>query len=277
MQGKVSPIFKLFQSQFEEARNAFLELSRRYRGKKAIELEQKLIFLEIYIDLLAHIHFEDDKLKFKLFSPFQKIFKGLKKTKHLKMVIQEVEVVNLKENIAFNSYSKSLLQEKNKLYAEVFDLIIATPLQIWEDLYQHAFKLSIGLKPLMINTATNQIINEELEYFNLDHKHKFDSKSLKDIYEGVRIITALENLRIESGFNPVFIQEIHDRMRELQQVMMLWYQNHLFIQHLSGFLADKENIHKKYFDLLSELKSKNKINKVQAQKHCRELLNRIMN
>lgn len=277
MQGKVSPIFKLFQAQFEEARNAFLELSRRYRGKKAIELEQKLIFLEIYIDLLAHIHFEDHKLKFKLFSPFQKIFKGLKKTKHLKMVMQEVEMVNLKGNIAFNSYSKSLLQEKNKLYAEVFDLIVATPLKIWEDLYENAYQLSISLKPLMINTATNQIINEELEYFNLDHKHKFDSKSLKDIYEGVRIITALENLRIESGFNPVFVQEIHDRMRDLQKVMMLWYQNHLFIQHLSGFLADKENIHNKYFDLLSELKSKNKINKVQAQKHCRELLNRVMN
>jgi hypothetical protein len=276
MQGKTSPIFGLFQQHFEGAKAAFNSLSKQYRGKKAIELEGRFIFLEIYIDLLSRIHFKESNLKFRLFSPYKKIFKGLKKTKHIKMIMNQVEAVNLKENIVFNSYTKALENEKVKLYNEVYDLIVSAPLQIWEDLYHEAANYSKGLKPLMINTATTQIINEELEFFNVENYEKLDTKALKDIYEGIRVITALENLRIESGFNPIFVQEVHDRMSELQKSMLLWYENHLFMQHLIGYLADKPEVSKKYLDLLSTLQANKKNHTKQVEKMSKELFQRIL-
>lgn len=276
MQGKVSPIFRLFTQQFEDAKSAFLSLSKRYRGKKSIELEQKMIFLEIYVDFLSRIHFKEENLKFQLFSPFKKIFKGLKKTKHLKMIMRQMESVKMRDNVVFNSYTKALESEKNKIYAEVYDLIVSAPLQIWDELYESVYRYSKGLKPLMINTATTQIISEELEFFNLDNKTKLDTKALKDIYEGIRIITALENLRIESGFNPIFVKEVHGRMNELQKDLLSWYENHLFLQHLTGFLTDKENISKKYIDLLASLQQNKRTNTNKVEAKCRELFERIL-
>jgi hypothetical protein len=276
MQGKTSPIFGLFQQHFEGAKAAYNSLSKQYRGKKAVELESRLIFLEIYIDLLSRIHFNESNLKFRLFSPFKKIFKGLKKTKHIKMIMNQVEDVKLKDNIVFNSYTKALENEKVKLYNEVYDLIVSAPLRIWEDLYQEAFNFSKGLKPLMINTATTQIINEELEFFNIENNQKLDTKSLKDIYEGIRVITALENLRIESGFNPIFVQEVHERMSDLQKSMLLWYENHLFMQHLIGYLSDKPDISNKYLDLLASLQVNKRNHTKQVERMAKELFQRIL-
>jgi hypothetical protein len=275
MKGKVSPIFSLFLHHFDEARSTFDALSKQYRGKKAIELESRLIFLEIYIDLLSKIHFKEDHLKFRLFSPFKKIFKGLKKTKHLKMVMNQVEMLK-NQGSSFNSYSKLLVSEKNRLYSEVYELVVSSPLQIWEDLYQEAFRHSKDLKPLMINTATTQVIDEELGFFKIENNGRLDSKTLKDIYEGIRVITALENLRVESGFNPVFVQEVHNRMSELQRIMLKWYENHLFIQHLVGFLTDKEAVPKKYLDLLSELQANKKTYTKQIEQQCNALFERIL-
>lgn len=276
MQGKISPIFGLFQQQFEKAKIHFSSLGKEFKGKKAIELEEKLIFLEIYIDLLSRIHFEEDKLKFKLFSPFKDIFKKLKKVKHLKMVMSQVESLKIQNNMVFSTYLKSLESDKKKLYAEAYDLIVGTPFQIWEKLYEDAFNFSKGLKPLMINTATTQIINEELEYFNLEHKTNLDSKALKDIYEGLRVIIALENLRIESGFNSIFVPDVHQHMGTLRLALFDWYQNHLFIQHLTFFLTDKESIPKKYLDLLSQLQLKKKSHTQNVVQKCKFLFERIL-
>lgn len=276
MQGKISPVFGLFQQHFEEAKSAHASLSKQFKGKKAIELEGRLIFLEIYVDLLSHIHFKKEGLKFELFAPFKNLFRGLKKTKHLKMVTNQVESIKLKDAIEFKTYTKTLLSEKNKLYTEVYDHVLVAPLIIWENLYEAAYKLSKGLKPLMINTATTQIINEELEYFNLDHQSRLDSKGLKDIYEGLRVIIALENLRIESGFNPVFVNEVHDRMGILQKSLLKWYENQLFIQHLTGFLSDKQNISKKYLDLLANLQENKKNHKTLVEKQVRDLFEKIL-
>lgn len=276
MQGKISPIFRHFHIQFEEAKSAFSSLGKQFKGKKAIELEQKLIFLEIYIDLISRIYFKEENLKFQLFSPFKDLFKGLKKVKHIKMVLDQVRLHNIDQNVVFNTYIKSLESDKKKLYAEVYDLIVSTPFQIWDKLYEEAYEYSKGLKPLMINTATTQIINEELEFFNLEHKNKMDSKALKDIYEGLRVIIALENLRIESGFNSIFVEEVHGHMGGLRQSLLDWYQNHLFIQHLSFYLTDKENIAKKYLDLLSRLQTNKKSYTHKVVEKCRYLFDRIL-
>jgi hypothetical protein len=128
----------------------------------------------------------------------------------------------------------------------------------------------------MINTATTQIINEELTFFHLDSKSKLDSKALKDIYEGLRVIIALENLRVESGFNAIFVSEVHTQMQQLQQSLHQWYQNQLFLQHLSFFLREKENIPKKYLDLLSTLKSDKKRLNTKVEGQCQHLFERIL-
>ncbi|MCH7415033.1 hypothetical protein MM213_16145 [Belliella sp. R4-6] len=277
MEGKISPIFRLFDSHFEDAKTAFLALGKQYKGKKAIELEQKLIFMEIYIELVSKIHFEEKKLKFEIFEPFKEIFKGLKKTKHLKFVLQELDQIKNKKNLTFNTYEKFLLEEKKEHYNKMYDLIVSTPLKKWEKLYSDVHRHSLGLKPLMVNTATTQIINEELEFFNLDNQLKPDNKALKDIYEGLRVVTALENIRIDSGFNPIFIREVHVKMNTLQQTLLSWYQNQLLTQHLIYFFGDKEEISKKYKDLLADLKQNKKKLTATVQSQCKYLFDRILN
>ncbi len=274
--GKVSPIFRLFNQQYNEAKLSFTSLSKQFKGKKAIELEQKFIFFEIYLDLLSRIHFEEARLKFQLFETFKPLFKNLKKVKHLKYISHQLEELKLTRNISFNTYEKHLADEKKLLYAEGFDFVVKSPLKTWDNLYYETYYHSKELKPLMINTAITQIINEELEYFQLDQKTRLDSKALKDIYEGLRVITALENLRVESGFNPVFIRDVHDQINRLQQSLYNWYRNHLFIQHLSHFLANKEDVNKKYLDLLQSLKTNKKSYTQIVEQQCRSLFVKIL-
>ena len=276
MKGKLSPIFRLFDVQYKEAKNAFFTLGKQYKGKKAVELEQKLIFLEIYLDLISKIHFEEKKLKFEVFKPFKEIFRGLKKTKHLKLVLEELNKVKLNNNLTYNSYEKFLLEEKKEHYNKVYDLILSTPLETWEKFYDKVYQHSLGLQPLMVNTATTQIINEELEFFNLENKSKLDNKALKDIYEGLRVIIALENIRIESGLNAIFVAEVHEKMKLLQVSLLSWYQNQLFTQHLIYFVGEKEDISKKYKDLLTELKADKKKYTLTVEKQCKYLFDRIL-
>jgi hypothetical protein len=276
MTGKISPIFSLFSLQFDEARQNLTSLSKQFKGKKSMELEEKFIFFEIYINLLSRIHFNEERLKFELFSPFKVIFKNLKKVKHLKLITQRIEDIKFSKNIGYNTYEKHLAEDKKKLYAEGFDLVVSFPLQTWENLYQEIHQYSKGLKPLMINTAITQIINEELDYFQLDQKTRLDSKALKDIYEGLRVITALENLRVKSGFNPIFVNDVHDQMKKLQQALFSWYRNHLFLQHLTHFLANKNDVNKKYIELLQTLKTNKKEYTQKVEQQCRSLFERIL-
>ncbi len=276
MTGKISSIFSLFSQQFDEARQSFTSLSKQFKGKKSIELEQKFIFFEIYIDLLSRIHFDEERLKFELFSPFKTIFKNLKKVKHLKLITQRLKDIKFSKNLTYNTYEKHLADDKKKIYSEGFDLVVSSSLQIWENLFQETLHYSKDLKPLMINTAITQIVNEELEYFQLDQKTRLDSKALKDIYEGLRVITALENLRVKSGFNPIFVHDVHDQMNKLQQALFNWYRNHLFLQHLTNFLANKDDVNKKYLELLQTLKTNKKGYTQKVEQQCRSLFERIL-
>lgn len=276
MQGKLTPLFQLFHQQYHEGKSLFNTLSKQFRGKKAVELEEKLIFLEIYIDLLAKIHFKEDQLKFQVFSPYKGIFKGLKKVKHIRIIISQLELYKASTGLTFNSYERFLQSEKNRLYTEVYDQIVGAPLKIWEDLYDEAYKYSLGIKPLAINTATTQIIQEELEYFNLENKHKLEYKGIKDIYEGVRVITALENLRIEVGFNTIFVSSVHEYLTTFQKHLLDWYENHLLMQHLISYFSDKEDIAKKYLDLLAILKENKKTYTLHVEKECRFLFDKVI-
>lgn len=276
MKGNIPSIFVLFDTQFKEAKSAFMNLGRQYKGKKAVELEQRLIFLEIYIELISKINFEDKNLKFKLFKPFSEIFRELKKTKHLKLVLEELNKVKLMNDLTYNSYENFLLEEKKNHYNKTYNLILTTPLGTWDGFYENIYEQSAGLEPLMINTATNQIINEELEFLNLENKSNLDNKGLKDIYEGLRLIIALENMRIESGLNAVFVEEVHEKMKSLQCSLSSWYQNQLFTQHLVYFFGQKNDISKKYKDLLAVLKADKKRSIRSIEKQCKFLFDRIL-
>lgn len=255
-QEKVTPVFQLFEQQLDVASKLFTDLSRQFKTKKAIELEEKLIFLEIYIQLLSKIHFEEKNLNFKLFSPFKNLFKYLKKVLHLKLIREALE-----EKSTYNSYGSFdtyLSKEKSLLYSEAFDHILSLPGSIWEDLYSEVRAHSTGIRPLMVNTATTQIINEELEFSYFDSMHDPTAKSIKDIYESLQIIIAVENFRMVSGLNAVFTPAIHIDMNDLSKSLYLWYQNHLLLQQLTHFFSEKESITEKYKNLLNDIKKTKK-------------------
>ncbi len=277
MQSRLSPIFQLFDQQYTLAQKNFNALSKQFKSKKAVDLEEKLIFLEIYIDLLSRVYFSEKKLKFQLFSPFREIFKSLKKVLHIKLIHQACTSLTVQGNSHFSSYEHYLEKDKKEIYTASFETILGTPLEIWENLYREAYEHSKDLKPLMINTATNQIINEELEFFKFDSEKKLGPKEIKDIYEGLQVIIALENFRMVAGLNATFTAVIHQQMNDLSQLLYSWYQNHLFLQHMTFFLADKEALpNKKYIDLIKHIKNDKKklTNKVVSQ--CQHLFTKVL-
>lgn len=255
-QEKVTPVFQLFEQQLDTASKIFTDLSKQFKTKKAIELEEKLIFLEIYIQLLSKIHFEEKNLNFKLFSPFKKLFKLLKKVLHLKLIREALGEKSLTQT--YGSFETYLTKEKLCLYTEAFDHLHSLPGSIWEDLYTEVRTYSTGIRPLMVNTSTTQIINEELEFSYFDSLHDPTAKSIKDIYESLQVIIAVENFRMISGLNAVFTPAIHDDMNELSKSLYLWYQNHLLLQQLTHFFSEKETITEKYKNLLNDIKKNKK-------------------
>ncbi|WP_194776613.1 hypothetical protein [Pararhodonellum marinum] len=276
MQVKTSPIFDLFDQQFDLAKKSFSSLNKQFRSKKAIELEEKIIFLEIYIDLLAKIHFSDKSFKFRLFKPFKALLKNVRKVHHLKLIRTALEYQKSLKLMGYNSYEKHIEAEKKVLYNEVYDQVTATPFGIWEDLYKEAFQYSQDLRPLLINTATTQIINEELEYFRLENNSNLKPKTIKDIHEGLQIIIALENIRMLSGLNPIFVESIHEKMNQLKRSLYLWYQNHLLLQHLSFFLTEKEDVNSKYKQLILDLGTQKSKLTEKVTDQCKYLFKRIL-
>ena len=63
---KVSPLFQLFEKQYGEAHSLLTALNKNFRSKKALELEEKLVFINVYLHLLNKIHFQEERLKFEL-------------------------------------------------------------------------------------------------------------------------------------------------------------------------------------------------------------------
>lgn len=251
---KGSPLFHLFESQFNEARSFFNVLGKNFKSKKAIELEEKLIFLNIYLHILNKIHFREERLKFESFEPFKPICKALKRIHHFKLAVAAFEEV--KGAQSFSTYEGFLMAEKKALYKEVYEVMISSPLDIWESLYAAAYRFSKKIQPLMVNTATTQLISEELEYLNFKEKDRLDSAALRDIMEALQVITVGENIKIAVGLNPLFTADIHQEMKELSQLLVQWHQTHLFAQHLNYFLSENEQVGSKYLEMAKKVRSK---------------------
>ncbi|GGZ28369.1 hypothetical protein GCM10007049_21660 [Echinicola pacifica] len=274
---KISPIFQPFDRQYTEAKSLFDSLAKMFKSNKSAELEEKLIFLEIYVDLLGRIHFQEAKLKFKLFGPYKDLFRALKKALHIRLIHQALAQLQEKTGQTYASYEKQVAKDKKSIYAEAYELIMATPVKVWENLYREAFEHSQSLTPLMVNTATTQIINEELAFFKFDSETKLEAKEIKDIYEGLQQIITLENLRIASGLNATFTNIIHEHMQELSKLLYRWYQNHLILQHLTFSLSDREDpINEKYVELIKKIRSDKKKLTAKAVSQCKHLFSDIL-
>ncbi len=277
MTHQISPIFQFFDQQYHLAKKDFDALSKQFKSKKAIDLEERLIYLEIYTELLSRIHFDEKKLKFQLFNPYKAIFKSLKKVLHIKLTQKALVEASGNNRVFYASYERFLNKDKKNFYSASYDLIISTPLVIWDELYKEAYDHSIGLQPLTINTSTTQIINEELGFFKFDSQKKLGPKEIKDIYEGLQVIITLENLRMVTGLNATFTNEIHKRMNALSHLLYSWYQNHLFLQHLTYYLAQKGEIpDKKYHQLLNDIKNRKKKLTTQVVSQCQDLFTKVI-
>lgn len=276
MQVKISPIFQIFEQQQREAMDLFVSLGKQIKSKKVIELSGKMTFLELYSHLMGKIHFEEENRDQSPFSPFKKLQKNLLKIHHFKLAERSLKIRELTTGLTFNSYREFLEAHKKSLYIETFDLIVSSPLKNWDNLRDCFQKASKGIKPLMINTAINQIIQEELEFLRINQKNKTDSKILRDIFEAMKTIIMLENLLIHLGFNPIFIPAIHQEIALLKENMKPWYSNHLALQSLTLFISDKDEIQKKYLEWVKDLKVEKKSLSSTVEKQAQHLFGKIL-
>lgn len=276
MQAKTSPVYQIFEQQHQEAKSLFLELGKQVKSKKALALLTKMEFLELYTDLMSKIHFENETLAIDLFSAFKPLKKSLRKTHHLKLVEQNLKSREEKTLLTYESYRSYLDVQKRKIQKEAFDLVVGSTLKTWDDFQQKSHQSSRGIKPLMINTAINQLVQEELESLRSNLKAPLESQGFRDLFESLRKIIMLENLLIQLGFNPIFVSQIHNEISQLKENLKPWYSNHLSFQTLSGFLAEKENISKKYMDWIRELKEEKKSLSSEIEKQAFELLRKVI-
>lgn len=276
MRANISPVYQIFEHQHQDARALYLELGKQIKSKKAIELQSKLEFLELFTDLMGKIHFEDESLGPQLFSPFKSLKKSLRKTHHLKLVERNLKSRMLKNGLGYTTYKEYLGEQKKKIKKEAFDLVVGSSLKSWDDFLLKVQHSSRGIKPLMINTAINQLLQEELGFLQRDLKAPLQSQGFRDLFESLRKIIMLENLLIGLGFNPIFVSTIHDQIKLLKENLKPWYSNHLAFQALSGFLAEKEEISKKYMDWIKELKDEKKSLSSEIEKQAFELFKKIL-
>ncbi len=273
---KTSPVYQIFELQHQEAKTLFLALGKQVKSKKAIELQTKLEFLELFTDLMEKVHFENSTLGNDLFTPFKSLKKSLRKTHHLKLVERNLRSREEKTGLLYDSYREYLLVQKRKIQKESFDLIVGSTLKIWDDFSEKAHQTSRGIKPLTINTAINQLVQEELESVHRELKTPISSQGFRDLFESLRKIIMLENLLIQLGFNPIFVSVIHEEISQLKENLKPWYSNHLAFQTLSGFLAEKTSISKKYMDWIKELKEEKKSLSSETEKQAFSLLNKVL-
>ncbi len=276
MRAKISPVYQIFEKQHQAARSLFLALGKQIKSKKAIELQAKMEFLELYTDLMGKIHFEDERLSPALFSPFKPLKKSLRKTHHLTIVERNLKAREEKRGLTYTSYKEYLGEQKKKIKREAFDLVVGSSLKTWDDFLEKVRQSSCGIKPLMINTAINQLLQEELGFLHHDLKVPLVSQGFRDLFESLRKIIMLENLLTSLGFNPIFVPTIHLEISQLKENLKPWYSNHLAFQALSGFLAEKEDISKKYMDWIRELKEEKKSLSSEIEKQAFELLKKIL-
>ncbi len=276
MQAKTSPVYRIFEQQHQDAKTLFLALGKQIKSKKAIELQTKLEFLELFADLMGKVHFEDPGKGPDLFLPFKPLKKSLRKTHHFKLVERSLKTRESEVGQGYVSFGSYLAEQKKEIQKEAFDLVVGSSLKTWDDFRQKAQVSSHAIKPLVINTAINQLVQEELGVLHHDLNIPLQSQGFRDLFESLRKIIMLENLLIALGFNPIFVSAIHEEIGLLKENLKPWYSNHLAFQALSGFLAKKDDISKKYMVWIKELKDEKVSLSSEIEKQAFELLKKIL-
>lgn len=277
METEQKTLLHRFELQLDEAKSLFLELAKKIKSKKVIPLENKLFACGLYLNLLAKIHFEEKRLAIKIFAPFTDLIKNLKKAHHIKIIEDAFNSNVTSKNDKYLAYSHFILSDKKRVYAKLFDLVISTPLSVWEELYLQVAKRSQSISPLQVDTASHQIINDELEGVNHAANQHLDATRIKEIYEGLQAIIEVEKIRVSMNLNPVFTPHILKEMDQLTKDLYYWYKSHLLLQHLSHFLRDKEEIADPYLKLLKGIKKNQKAFTYKIKNDWESLINRMGN
>lgn len=276
MQVKVSPIFSVFQQKHGEAKELFLALVKQMKSKKSIELLGKLNFLELYVELLSKIHLQEKNLPIDLFSRFIPLQKNLRKIHHLQLIINDLHQRKKLTGLNYGSYENHLEKQKKDLYTSSYDMVLGSSIHTWDEFFDKAKEASQSLKPLAINTGINQLIQEELESFHLNHHGSMDTSRLKVVFKGLKTIIMLENVLIYLGFNPIYIVETHQEIEDTKNSLKPWYSNHLAFQSLSFFLGSKEEVSKKYLEWMKDLNKEKKSLTLQVESQAVSLFNKIL-
>lgn len=270
-----SPVFQLFLHQHQQAKALFLELGKEIKSTKAIALLDHLEFLELYAELLEKIHFENKQLGYSLFFPLKTFKKSLKKIHHIKLVEGRLKEREGLVPFKFESFRTYLNEQKKSMQKEAFDLMVGSSLKVWEDYQEKAHEASKNLKPLVINTSIHQLVQEELTSLAQDASAPISTQGFRDLFEGFRKVIALENLLIHLGFNAIYLPQVHAEIEALKNGLKPWYANHLILQSLSHFVAQKEEVPKKYLDWVKELKVEKKGLTTTLEKQALSLLRKV--
>jgi hypothetical protein len=268
-------LLRHFESQLDAAKTQFLELAKKIRSKRVVPLEKQLYSCKLFITLLTKIHFDEKRLMAKLFEPYEPLLKQLKKARHIKLIEVTFAEYDYVLNGKFKEYHQSLIDDKKQVYAQLFDLVVSWPLSRWEELYQNVAEKSHSLTPLQVNTATHQIITEELDGVVLAAGQALDATRVQEIYEGLSIILDAEKFRVGTGLNPVFTPSVHGQMRQLFSQFQQWYRNQLLLQHLAHFLGEKVEVPENYSKLVKGISKNHKAHIQKLGKNWGDLIQRM--
>ncbi|MHA7130811.1 hypothetical protein [Algoriphagus namhaensis] len=276
MSKRLSPIFEIFEKQHTEAKAIFLELIKRMKSKKAIELLGKISFLELFSELMSSVHAGNEELQQDLFADFRPLQKNLRKIYHHKLVEISLEERRKQTGKNFNRFSKQLDQYKKELYTKTYDQIVGSTFEHWSEFYDMALASSKGLKPLMLNSGVNRQMQQELEVFHLDQNGVLGTQKLKEIYYSIRRIIILENILVQLGFNSIFPQETHDEINDLKDKLKVWYKNHLTLQALSYLLSSEQEPSDKYVQWAKDLSRQKKSLSSAAEQQAKTVFEKLL-
>lgn len=276
MESTLPQIMQAFDRYYGAGKTVFGELSKKIRSKKALELEDQLFFIRLFLLVLDRAHFKEKQRVSLSFGPFKELHKQLRKVQHIKM-IQEGYDQHFGDNKGlYAEYGKAIAADKKDIYTHVYEIILSIPPQDWENLYRDVFQYAKGLSILTLNTAITQIINEEIEYFSFDAKTKLDPQSIHDIFKGIKKVTCLEKTRLNIGLNTIFTPLVHEQIIALEEEMVAWHKNQLLLQHLGNYLAKKEKVSKKYHAVLTQVQKMHKSLTQKIGDRCRQLFVKML-
>lgn len=276
MESTLPFIMQVFDRHFDAGKSVFGELSKKIKSRKALELQDELFFFKLFLQVLEKVHFKNKQQVAQAFTPFNYLNKNLRKVQHIRMIADGFENYFGEKSADYGDYEKQIAQNKKEVYSQVYEIILSIPLKDWENLYHQVRHFSEGLSVLTINTATTQIINEEIDFFYFDTKSRLDPQTIHDIFNGLKRVTALEKVRLSMGLNTIFTDKVHQQITELSQQMEGWQRNQLLLQHFGSFLGQKEKVSKKYQLVLTQIQKDHKEITQSVAERCRELFTKML-